>query len=182
VAGLSALRRTHPQIELEILAELRVMSLARHEADLAVRLGRPRDSELVGRRVGSLSFAFYAASDQHQRSKPPVLIGYDADSDFIPEARWLDARFPAARFALRSNSQAVQLEAARAGFGLALLPKYLAAQDPRLRAVSLGALPPPREIWLLTRREARRIPRVRAVADHVSALFEQRWAKAEQGR
>ena len=180
VRRLGGLRDCYPGIDLEIIAELRVMSLARREADIALRLGRPSDSELKSRKLGRLTSSFYAApsyASDLDGAASPVLISYDRDSDFVPEAAWLAQRFPTARFSFRSNSLAAQAEAARAGLGIALLPNYLAAADPGLRRLDWGQAPPAREVWLLTRPDLARVPRVRAVTDYLTALFrtEQPW-------
>src|SRR4029077_1988140 len=145
-----------------------------HEADLAVRLGRPKDSELVARRLGRIAFAFYASQRYRRRlasAVAPLMIGYDEDSDFVPEGVWLNRRFSDGRFAFRANSHISQAAAARAGFGVALLPRFLASGDPGLVEVSLGDLPPARDVWLLMRPDLARTPRVRAVADYVIGLF-----------
>lgn len=176
VRRLGGLRERHPGIDLEVSAELRVMSLSRREADIALRLGRPKDSDLVGRRVARLAFGFYASPAYRARLEggegPPVLIGYDADgADPVPEAAWLAARFPQARLGFRGNGQTARAEAARAGLGVALLPRYVAAADPGLVPVALADPPPARELWLLVRPDFTRVPRVRAVADHLAELF-----------
>lgn len=171
---LDGFHRRHPDLDLEILIDARVMSLARREADIALRLGRPRDSDLLARRVGRIAFAFYAAPAIRKalvRGQSPYMIGYDDDSDFVAEAKWLDQHFRDRRFAFRSNGQTSQAAAARAGFGVALLPRYLGRADPGLVEVDFGALPPEREIWILVRRDLARVPRVRIVADELAGLF-----------
>lgn len=171
---LDGFHRRHPDLDLEILIDARVMSLARREADIALRLGRPRDSDLLARRVGRIAFAFYAAPAIRKalvRGQSPYMIGYDDDSDFVAEAKWLDQHFRDRRFAFRSNSQTSQAAAARAGFGVALLPRYLGRADPGLVEVDFAALPPEREIWILVRRDLARVPRVRIVADELAGLF-----------
>src|SRR6516164_9825306 len=77
----------------------------------------------------------------------------------------------ATAMAFRSSSQAVQAAAARAGYGIALLPRYLAARDPRLAQVTPGMELLKRELSLLMPRELTRVPRVRAVADYLIELF-----------
>ena len=64
-----------------------------------------------------------------------------------------------------------QAAAARAGYGVALLPRYLAAGDRRIVEVPLGKRLPSRDLWLLMRRELQRVPRVRIVADYLIDLF-----------
>lgn len=162
----------HPSLDLEMVAETRIMSLARREADIALRVGQPADSDLIGRRVARIGYGFYAATrrpawpDAH-----PPLIGYDEANQLLPEAIWLIRQFPDARFAFRSNSQTSQAAAARAGFGVAMLPHYLAAGDQKLIPVRLGPRPPERDLWLLTRRDLVKVPRVRVVTDYLVEIF-----------
>ena len=54
VDRLNGLRKQHPGIALEIVTDVRLMSLARREADIALRLGRPPDSGLVGRKLAEV--------------------------------------------------------------------------------------------------------------------------------
>ena len=52
---------THPEITLELECTTRVVSLARREADIALRLARPREDNVVGRRLASVPLSLYAA-------------------------------------------------------------------------------------------------------------------------
>lgn len=168
---LDGLRRRHPGIELELVLETRITSLARREAEIALRLGRPADSALVGKRVASIAYRAYAApaiAAEAASGGTPPLIG---DEDGGSEAAWLARRHPGRPIAFRCDSQMAQAAAARAGWGVALLPRFLGDPDPGLAPVALDALPPPREIWLLIRPDLAEVPRVRAVADALAELF-----------
>jgi DNA-binding transcriptional LysR family regulator len=172
---LGALRERYPALDIEVLTEARVVSLARRQADIALRLGSPKDSDLIGRRAAKIAFGLYASPgyrDNLKAGQPPDIIGFDEDSDFIFEAGWLTRQFPRARFAFRSNSQASQAAAARAGYGVALLPRYLAAKDSGLVKVLSHQRLPQREVWLLVRRDLARVPRIRAVADYLFVMFQ----------
>ncbi len=174
IPHLAALQQRHPALDLELLADRRSISLARHEADLALRLGRSADAELIARRVASIRYGFYgtpAWRERLERGAPPVFVGFDEAGGPIPEADWLARRFPGLRLAFRTNSQMAQARAARAGCGLTLLPRFLVESDPVLVPVSLPELPPVRDLWLLTRPDVRRIPQLRVVADFLVDLF-----------
>lgn len=171
---LSDFHKQHPRIDLEIVVESRVISLSRREADIAVRFGRPKDSDLVARRLSSVAFSFYASRGYAKtlgKNPSPAMIGFDDESNFIADAAWLNREFPQARFIVRTNSQATQAAAARAGLGIAQLPLHVGGSDPRLVPVKLAKNPPDREIWMLLRKDGPRLPRVRAVADYLAAMF-----------
>src|SRR5437899_2535068 len=59
---LSAFHERYPAIDLEVIGGSRVMSLAKREADVALRFGSPKDSELIARRVATITFGLYASS------------------------------------------------------------------------------------------------------------------------
>ncbi len=173
VPGLAPLRQTHPGIE--ILIDGRLLSIARREADIAIRLGHPRDSALLCRRLCDLAYDFYANADWAARlasGAAPAFVGFDvATSAVVAEALWLAERYPAARMALRVNGHTAQAAAARAGFGLALLPRFLGDADAALTRIDLGARPADRPVWLVTRPDLARQPRFRAVIDTIAPLF-----------
>jgi len=174
VDRLAELHQRHPNLDIELVGEARVVSLARREAYLALRLGSSKDSDLVARRVATIAFDLYASPAyrrQIEAGEPPAFIGFDRDSDFIFEASWLTRQFPNGRFAFRANSQMSQAAAARAGYGVALLPRYLAANDPGLVPVVLSDPLPTREVWLLIRRDLTKVPSIRTVADYLVEVF-----------
>jgi DNA-binding transcriptional LysR family regulator len=171
---LDGLRRRYPMIDVELLGDVRLLSLARREADIALRFGAPENSELLARRVGTIAFSLYVAT--HLRGEPDLharlpFIGFGKDGASIAEAEWLEHNFPKRRFAFRCNSQVAQAAAARAGFGIALLPHYLGADDPGLAEIACDTPLLERELWILIRRDATRIPRVRAVVDYLTEVF-----------
>jgi DNA-binding transcriptional LysR family regulator len=175
VDRLGELHQRYPTLDVELITEARVMSLSKREADIAVRLGRPKDSDLIARRAAKVVFGYYASPayrDKLEAGGQTLYIGYDEDSDFVAEAAWSVRQFHDKRFAFRSNSQMSQAAAARAGYGVALLPRYLAAKDPGLVPISLGELPPERDVWLLVRPDLAKVPRVRAVADYLINVFQ----------
>jgi DNA-binding transcriptional LysR family regulator len=173
---LRPFHKRYPAIVVEMIGGSRIVSLAKREADIALRYGAPKDSELVARRVAKIAFGLYASPayrDELKTGGVPAFIGFDEDSDFIAEAMWLARRFGDNRFSFRTNSQTTQAAAARAGYGIALLPRYVADGDQGLVQVLLAERLPERDVWLLIRRDLTKVPRVRAIADHLVAVFRQ---------
>jgi DNA-binding transcriptional LysR family regulator len=174
IPRLGPFRERYPAIDLEVIGGSRVVSLARREADVALRFGSPKDSELIARRVARITFGLYASPAYRDRLKAgdtPAFVGFDQESDFIAEAAWLSRRFSDNRVSFRTGSQTTQAAAARAGYGIALLPRFVAAGDQGLVQVLPGERLPERDLWLLIRRNLMRVPRVRAVADYLAEVF-----------
>ncbi len=171
--GLAGFAREHPGIVLEILTDIRVMSLARREADIALRLGRPKDSSLTGRHLASVHYGFYAAPGTPSDSGSAPFIAYDVDAAGIVEAAWLARRLGSRAVSFRSNSIEAQAAAARAGLGIVMLPRYMGDADKALTEVRPMEPYPPRELWLLSPRELARAPRVRLVMDAITAITAQ---------
>jgi DNA-binding transcriptional LysR family regulator len=175
-AELAPLAARFPHLEIELLATSRNLSLARREAEIALRLSRPASGELVARRVATLDYGFFASPSYAARlaeGHSPVFIAFDEANDLVPEALWA-RRFLADKcVVLRANSQGAQAAAARGGAGIALLPGLVARAGGGLVPVSLSQQPPSRELWLLMRPDVSRLARVRAVADHLVGLFQE---------
>src|SRR5205085_1741899 len=58
---LNQLRRTHPDIVVQVIAGDQVLDLATRQADLAIRFFRPTSNQLVAARVGQFNMSIFAA-------------------------------------------------------------------------------------------------------------------------
>jgi len=173
LAGFACL---HPGLDIDLSTNLRSVSLDRHEADIAVRVGRPEDGDIVARRLGDMHFGFYGTTEacaSVESGGEPAFVGFDEANAFLPEAIWLARRFPGARLVFRAGNQHAQAMAARSGIGLVLLPRYIGRSEAKLRSIDLGDVPAPREICIVTRRRDRRDAAIRIVADGIGAMFEE---------
>lgn len=179
---LGRLRERYADIQLVVRAETRLASL-RSETDLALRVGRPKDPELVVRRLQRLRFSYYAAPDYlaHTPESAHVFIGYDESLEDSPQQQHMLAHAAGRALVLRSNSADIQRGAVRAGVGIALLADLPEIRtDPRLMVVPGLDNVMERDLWLVVHRDLRRAPAVRAVADFVAtALSEQAPAAAD---
>jgi DNA-binding transcriptional LysR family regulator len=178
VPAAKILRERHPNLQLELVAEPRDLSLTRREADLALRLARPKTggTRVLARRVGTLRYEVYAAASCGARDASTLpWISYDDTMAHLPQARWIAAR--AVRnservAAVHVNDAEGVLGAVIAGLGRSLLPCIVADADPRLRRVGAKRRPPAltRELWLLTHAELRRLTRVEAAVEWIEAI------------
>jgi DNA-binding transcriptional LysR family regulator len=170
---LTELRNAHPDIHVRLIGEKRSISLSRREADLAVRLRRPTEKRLVVRKIGTIGFGLYAAPSYLAAHEPEnfEFIGYDESLDEVPQQRWLKAAAGARAIVLRTNDIDSQRVAARAGVGIAALPRYLGDADTALVPLHVRMKSVTRDIWLIVHGDLRRAPPVRAVMAFLVACF-----------
>ena len=176
--GLPSFHKMHPNIKLEILSEGRNVSLARHEAHLALRLARPETGKFVIRRIGKMDYGLYRSSCESDvnLAVAPV-IGFTEEYDNLPEARWLQEEFPNNSVVLRSNSLNCQKLAIEKGIGVGLLPIYLARNSESLYRIRPNNAVPSRGIWMAMRETLKNVPRIRIVAESLVGMFTE-WRSA----
>jgi DNA-binding transcriptional LysR family regulator len=162
-----------PGIEIDLRAEARTADLMRRQADIALRYARPTSPGLVTKSLASVDYALYA-NEEYASSRLPSqweFLGYDELQENAPQQEWLDKLRGSRRYSLRSNDLLTLLQAAIAGCGVAVLPRYAAAGAPGLTVLEPHC-PVRRKLWLVMHDDVRRSPSVRAVADEIIAMFE----------
>lgn len=163
--GVPDFARSHPGIGVELIAEARDLSLAHHDADIALRLARPREGgqAVLARQIGHLHYAAYAARDV---VGPLPRIGYDRSMQFLSHAAAIaELAQGSAAAPLAVNDAETLFQAVLSGQGVSLFPREIAGTHPGLRELPVPLDLPVREVWLLIRRDLAQVARVRAVAD-----------------
>lgn len=177
--GLLKLHEDFPLLDVTLLPSSASADLIHGEADVAVRLFRPAEGDLVARKIGEMGLGLYAARTYFDSFGMPRemtelrqhrFIGYGARLRHVDESRWLDEAAAGGRFLLRSDDTHARLAAAVAGLGLTVLPHFL-ARGAQLRPVAISAAIPPRPIWLAIHRDLRNLVRIRAVLDWLEGLL-----------
>jgi DNA-binding transcriptional LysR family regulator len=164
----------HPGLDIELATDLRAVSLERHQADIAVRVGRPLDGDFIAKPMGQIAYGFYgtdALCKAIEDGGQPVMISFDEENADLPEALWIARHFPRARVSFRASNHVAQAVAAERGAGLALLPHYVGRTRTGLRRCELEPVPAQREIWVLIRRQDRTDVSIRTVVDHLVNVF-----------
>ncbi|RXZ38686.1 LysR family transcriptional regulator [Oxalobacteraceae bacterium CAVE-383] len=171
---LGELRKLHPQLHVRLDGDTRNISLVRREADIAIRLSRPVDEELVVRKLAKVSFSLYASKAYLASNGEDAqsYIAYDASMDATPQQAWLQTQAGAAPIVLRSNDLAIQAAAAVAGVGIAVLPDFMGAQDECLVRLPHTGAALEREVWVAVHSDLRHAPRIQAVMAFLAACFD----------
>lgn len=175
---LPALLARYPGLRLDVMAGEDVVDVGRRVADVALRTVRPRTGDLIVRTVGPVDWVLAATPQlaavlgtvRAWRDIPWITCG-DRFAH-IPPARWVSDHV-AVDPVVRSDSVRVQIAVVCAGLGAALVPSQSVAHYGLVPVKVSAALrrsmaPWPRDdLFLVTHRALRKVPRVRAVWDFV---------------
>jgi DNA-binding transcriptional LysR family regulator len=184
-AALAEFASTHPKVELDVSLDDRTVDLVAGGYDLALRIGKLKDSALIARRLAPIRGVVVASPDYLERKGRPERPADLADHDLLFYAnviageqwrfrvgdRWEVARGQS-RF--RANNGDLLREAASAGLGIVVMPSFIASDGIRsgqlevilrefpLEEIGLHAVMPPGRATTA---------RVRALVDFLARRF-----------
>lgn len=172
---LTAFRRQHPAIDLELVLSNRQEDLLRREADIAVRNVKPAQGSLIGKKLGSVALGLHAHPSYVKAFGAPrsvedlavhPLIGFDRSASMrsLPKLGFTLSRDS---FALRCDSDLGQYRALCAGFGVGLCQTPLARRDQLVRLLP-DAVQFDMEVWLVMHKDQKSTRRLRLLFDHLA--------------
>jgi DNA-binding transcriptional LysR family regulator len=185
---VAAFARRHPDLELALDLDDRVIDLLGNGYDMAVRIGRLRDSSLIARKL-CLSRRVVCCSPGYARSRglPVTVEGLSAHAcidyanvhsrrlwRFEPSTAGGEPRSAIIHSRIVTNNGEAIRDMAIAGLGLAILPLFIAAEPLRegrlIRALPGAALIP--DTIYAVYPSTRHVPhKVRALIDHLVKAF-----------
>ncbi len=172
-ALLVGLRRSHPQIQIELVASNVVENLLDRDADIALRMVKPTQSALVARRLADQPLAMYAHRDYIARRGLPTpanmlehdWVGYDRSDQMLSGFRAAGLLVGSELFGFRCDNQIVAWQAVLSGLGIGVTTQRVAALSPQVQRVLPTLLIPPLSLWITAHRELRGTPRLKVVFD-----------------
>lgn len=191
---LKELHELHPEIIVEIDTQQELLDLGAGEADIGLRsTGGEQPAGIVGRSICIDDWTLYCSRDYADRHGVPrtrdelkkhAIIGGGGGKLWLHYEAWLRSLGLEGQVAMHHATSTGLLSAVRSGFGIAVLPCFVADGEPDL----VQCIPPRadhnRQMWLLTHERVRNTPRVRLVIDfmyerlmrHLRTLEEKRAA------
>jgi DNA-binding transcriptional LysR family regulator len=175
----ATLRQEFPDVAIELVIDNRVANLSRREADIAVRMFRPEQLDLVARRIGDIELGFFASRGYVTRRGLPnsagdlsghTLIGSDRDPSFPRAVAALGLQ--PEQFTFKTDSILAQIEAIVRGVGIGGTHLGIAARYPDLVPVLPSIRVDPLDVWIVMHQDLRGDPAVRKVFDAMSAALE----------
>lgn len=169
---LADIRRQEPLIELELVPSDSSENLLFRAADIAVRMYRPSQLDIVTRHICDLPLGAFAAHSYLARKGTPKtpedlrqhdLVGYDANELILHTTRALGWALERGDFATRCDNQATYWQLVRAGCGIGFSQCNVGQADPLVQELGLGIEIPPLPVWLAAHQAMRQTPRITRV-------------------
>jgi len=171
---LARVRQAEPDIELEVFPSDEPKNLLFREADIAVRMYRSEQLDIIARRIGNMKVGMFASRAYVEQNGLPRhveefmehdFVGYNGNDIIISGMRDMGLQVDRHFFKTRCDQQVVHWELARAGCGIGFSQENIGRADPDmvqlLPELSLPTLP----VWLTAPEVLRTNPRIRRVFD-----------------
>ena len=170
--------RAYPGIHLIIDVSNRVSNIEKRDTDIAIRMFKPTQSNLVCCRLGEIKLGFYATDkylehmandvfktvDGMQQLALNLLIGPNTDEQFIQAAKHYYPDFNEQLFNIRTDFMPLHLELACHDLGIALTHSTL-AQTRNLTQISTPFTLPGQPVYLACHKDIQHNPRIKATMD-----------------
>lgn len=177
---LRQLREEFPAIAIELVPTDSPENLLMRESDIAVRMFRPTQLELITRKIGE-SALITCAHESYLKDRPPLerpdqltahdLVGFDRSDLLIVGAKQLGFDLKREDFIMRTDSQTLIWELLKAGLGVSFAQKVLVEATPGMVSLLPEFKIPPLEVWLTTHKELFTNRRIRAIYDRLGELL-----------
>lgn len=174
---LADIRQAEPAIHVDLVATDDSDNLLFREADIAVRMYRPRQLDMITRHVGDITLGLFASRSYIDRMGTPIvgedlrhhdLVGYDTSDLIVRSMR--EAGLPAQRdwFKVRCDNQSAYWELVRAGCGIGFCQRHTALAEPDIVELLPGLAIPSLPVWLTAHEAMRHTPRITRIWELLS--------------
>lgn len=169
---LATIREDHPNIALDVVASDATENLLFHEADIALRMYRPTQLDMITRHLGDLPLGLYASDRYTARHGEPTtpedlhnhqMVGYDRSDLLLRGMRDMGMEVTREWFTTCTDDQVAYWNFVAAGCGIGIGQTFVADRTPGVRRILHGLPMPTLPIWLTAHPTLRHQPRVAAV-------------------
>lgn len=171
---IAELRKAEPDIEVELVPSDTTENLIFREADIAIRMFRPTQLEIVTRKIGDSPLALYASGDLLARYGQPgnveelrevPFVGFDRSDMILRQFRDWGLDVTKGFFGVRCDDQAAYWKLVCAGCGVGGMQTVIGDAEPKVQTLDFQPDLPPLPLWLAAHDAMHKTPRVKRVWD-----------------
>ncbi|MCE7997527.1 MAG: LysR family transcriptional regulator [Rhodobiaceae bacterium] len=175
----------HPEIEVELDVSNQVSNLLQRDADIAIRLFRPDQNDLIARKIVDLPLGLFAHQSYLARNPAPqkaahlrdhVLVGQDRNTGLIRAYEAAGVALRTNDFGFRCDNDIAEINAVRAGIGIGPLHMGMASHLSDVTQILPDIAVPPLELWLACHADVRHNKRIRVVMDFLAEQLKSPYA------
>ncbi|RON43644.1 LysR family transcriptional regulator [Pseudomonas frederiksbergensis] len=180
IPAIASLHGKHPDVQVQLDASTQMISLAKREADIAVRNARPDNPDLIARRIARWPVGLFASQgyvDAHGVPEPGSafeghdLVVYQPYLAGNKEMTLVSEPLTRGRIVSSLGSGLLVRRSIAAGIGVGEIPVYMGERDGLVRLWPERTRPVPYDVWLVTHADLRHTARVRVVIDEIVEVF-----------
>lgn len=169
---IARIRKLEPEIAIELVASDDTRNLLYREADIAVRMYRPTQLDLITQHIGDIELGVFAARSYLAEHGVPqnaqglmhhVFVGYDTNTQIIEGFKAAGFDVDRNFFKVRCDDNIAYWELVRAGCGIGFAQADVGRSDPTLAEIDIGLALPVLPVWLTAHEVMRQTPRIRRV-------------------
>jgi len=174
---ISQFNQKYPELTVEIEISNKETSLNKRDADIALRMFRPTQPDLITKRLADIELNFVASKNYLKRHREPKslhdaiehkLIGYDRNTLFIDAIKQLKWPFDASNFKNKTDFLPLQIELARQGAGITITHKNLLNRFSDLQVILTDVKIPAIEFWQVCHADVHHNRKIRVMMDFLS--------------
>jgi len=177
IPALDKFYKAYPDVKLIFNVSATTANLTQGEADVAVRLFRPEEADLVIKDLGEMKMGLYASKKYEKNYGLPnklkdlrqhKVITYGDHLSILPENQWLLNHTEESLRILSSDSTVTRFKATTSGVGISVQPVALSQTNKNLNRLFKAANLPAHKVWMVYHKDLRHMSRIRAVVDFIS--------------
>ena len=171
---LAEFSQHYPLLTIDLIPVPKTIRLSHREADIVISIERPKSGPFIITRLTNYSLKLYGSQQYLQRNSPIRRVADLSEHrfvDYIDDLVYSSALYRLERLPLqltacfRSNSILAQQIAVSAGAGLAILPRFIAVDQPELQEVLNSDVNFTHTFWMLTLVDLQHEPKIKLVWD-----------------
>jgi DNA-binding transcriptional LysR family regulator len=174
---LAELREAEPAIQIELVPSDTTENLIFREADIAIRMFRPTQLDIVTRRIGESPMALYASGGLLSRFGQPAglddlrawpFVGFDRSEMILRLIRGWGFDVAKDFFGVRCDDQAAYWKLVCAGCGVGGMQTVIGDAEPQVQRLDVQPELPPLPLWLAAQDAMHKTPRIKRVWDFLA--------------
>ena len=166
----------YPDISVEIEVTNQASNIDKRDADVAIRMFRPTQIDLVARHLFDIPLGFYASRGYLEKVGTPHspesllehrILGYDRDTQIEQGSQLLGWNLKNEDFKLRCDFMPIQIELARNDGGIVATHCELATKL-SLQKIEIGIELPKLPVYLVCHRDVQHNQKIRVMMDYLA--------------